>query len=68
MPMPGPRRGFLKQIAAVGLFPGLAASPALGALLDPQAAQEINPDFDPKSYSFWSGFSGRTGEPCSAPR
>jgi hypothetical protein len=34
----------------------------MGALLDLQAAQELNPDFDAKSYDFWSGFASQTGK------
>jgi hypothetical protein len=56
--MSGQRRDFLKQIFAAGAFPGLFAQPgAFGALLDPQTAQQINPDYDPASHQFWSDFT-----------
>jgi hypothetical protein len=61
--MSGERRDFIKQILAAGALPGLFASPrAFGALLDPQAAQAINPDFDPAAFDFWSGFTAKNGE------
>lgn len=61
--MSGQRRDFLKQLFAAGALPGLFAGPgAFAALLDPQTAQQVNPDFDPKAYDFWSGFTSRTGQ------
>jgi hypothetical protein len=61
------RRDFCRDLMALGTVPGLLASPAaaglLSALDDPDAAQEINPDFDPKSYQFWSGFLAADDEP-----
>ena len=61
--MPGRRREFLTQFFAAGALPALLGRPeAFGALLDPQAAQELNPDFDPKAYAFWSSFNAKTGQ------
>jgi len=61
--MPAQRRDFLKQIFAAGALPGFFAHPGtLGALLDPQAAQQANPDFDAQAYDFWSGFTAKTGK------
>ncbi len=60
--MPGQRRNFLKQLFAAGALPGLFARPeALALLLDPQTAKQANPDFDSKSYDFWSGFTQKNG-------
>ena len=61
--MSGQRRNFLKQLLAAGALPGLLGVPgALGAALDAQAAQQMNPDFDAGSYDFWSGFASKTGQ------
>ena len=61
--MSGQRRDFLKQLIAAGALPGLFAQPGVfGALLDPQTAQQVNPDFDPQAYNFWSGFAAKTGQ------
>jgi len=61
--MSAQRRDFLKQLLAAGALPGLLARPGgLGALLDLQALQEANPDFDAQSYDFWSGFTSQTGK------
>jgi len=60
--MSAQRRDFLKQLLATGALPGLFAPGAFGALLDPQTAQEVNPDFDAQSYAFWSGFTARNGQ------
>jgi len=61
--MSGQRRDFLKQFIAAGALPGLFARPgAFGTLLDPQAAQQANPDFDAQSYNFWSGFTAKNGK------
>jgi hypothetical protein len=61
------RREFFRDLLAVGAVPGFFASPAaarlLGALDDPSAAQELNPDFDPKAYEFWSGFLSSDAKP-----
>lgn len=63
--MSAQRRDFLKQLLAAGALPGLLARPGeLGALLDPRALQELNPDFDTQSYDFWSGFTAQTGKPA----
>jgi len=63
--MSAQRRDFLKELFAAGAMPALFARPgAFGALLDPQAAQRINPDFDPEAYSFWSGFAANNGKPA----
>jgi hypothetical protein len=57
------RRDFLKQLFAAGALPGFFAGPAaFAALLDPQTARQVNPDFDPQAYNFWSGFSSKTGQ------
>jgi hypothetical protein len=57
------RRDFLKQFLAAGAMPGLLSRPgAFGALLDPQVAQQANPDFDAQAYDFWSGFTAKTGK------
>lgn len=42
--------------ATSGLIGSSAAARALGETFDQAAAQEINPDFDPKSFNFWSSF------------
>jgi hypothetical protein len=56
------RRDFLSQLLAAGAFPGLFARPgAFALLLDPQTAQQVNPDFDAQSYNFWSGFTAKSG-------
>ena len=56
------RRDFLKQLFAAGALPGLFARPgAFAVLLDPQTAQQVNPDFDAQSYNFWSGFTAKNG-------
>jgi hypothetical protein len=61
--MPGQRRNFLKQIFAAGALPALFAhTEAFGALLDPQTARQVNPDFDPAALDFWSGFTAKTGQ------
>lgn len=61
--MPDQRRNFLKQLLAAGVVPGLFGAPgAFGADLDPQAAREVNPDFDAGSYDFWSGFTAKSGQ------
>lgn len=61
------RRDFLKELLATGTIPGLIASMgigrAMGAALDQEAAQEINPDIDAKAHSFWSGFCSSDAEP-----
>src|SRR5579863_2125414 len=65
--MPAQRRDFLKRIFAAGALPGLFAHPGtLGALLDPQAAQQANPDFDAQAYDFWSGFTAKIGKSAIA--
>jgi hypothetical protein len=62
--MSAQRRDFLKELFAAGALPGLIARPgAFGALLDPQAVQQVNPDFDPEAYNFWSGFNANNGRP-----
>ena len=59
------RRDFLKELLAAGALPGLVIRPgALGVLLDPQAAQRVNPDFDAQAYNFWSGFTANDGRPA----
>ncbi len=56
------RRDFFKQFFAAGALPMLFAAPgAFAAMLDPQAAQQANPDFDAQSYNFWSGFTAKSG-------
>jgi len=63
--MSAQRRDFLKELFAAGAMPALFARPgAFGALLDPQAAQHINPDFDAQAYDFWSGFTANNGQPA----
>ena len=61
------RRDFLKELLVAGALPGLIASGgvgrAMGALLDQDNAKNINPDFDPKAYSFWSDFLSTDAEP-----
>ena len=65
--MPGPRRNFLKQLFAAGALPAFLARPdAFGALVDPQSARELNPDFDAKAYAFWSSFNAKDGESAVA--
>jgi len=63
------RREFFTDLLAIGAVPGFLASPAaarvLSALDDPSAAQELNPEFDPKSYDFWSGFLSSDAEPIT---
>ncbi len=62
--MSAQRRDFLKELLAAGALPGLIGGPgAFGALLDPQAVQQVNPDFDPEAYNFWFGFTANNGRP-----
>lgn len=59
------RRDFLKQLMAAGALPAVFGRPdVLGVLLDPQAAKQVNPDFDAEAYDFWSGFTAKTGRPA----
>jgi hypothetical protein len=47
--MSAQRRDFLKQLFATGALPALLSRRgAFGALLDPQAAKQVNPDFSTK--------------------
>ena len=69
------RRDFLEKLLAAGALPGLAASPgmgrAMGALLDQDRAQDVNPDLDAKAYRFWSDFLSSDAQPVvgeKAPR
>ncbi len=61
------RRDFLKELLAAGTLPGLIASMgigrAMGAALDQESANEINPDIDAKAHSFWSDFCSSDAEP-----
>ena len=61
------RRDFFKQLLAAGTLQGLLASPgmgqAMGALVDQDRAESVNPDFDAKAYSFWSDFCSSDAEP-----
>lgn len=60
------RRHFLKDLAVLGVFPGVATpafAKAFPAFLDKDMAQEINPDFDAESYDFWSGFLSKVSYP-----
>ncbi len=61
------RRDFLKELLAVGTLPGFMASPgagrAIGALLDQDSAQSINPDLDLNEYRFWSDFLSSDAKP-----
>lgn len=60
--MSSQRRNFFKQLFAVTALPGLFARPeAFALLLDPETAQQVNPDFDVHSYNFWSGFTAKNG-------
>lgn len=60
--MSNQRRNFFKQFFAAGALPALFAHPqAFGALLDPQTARQVNPDFDPGAFAFWSGFTETDG-------
>jgi hypothetical protein len=69
--MSKPRREFFKDLLALGAFPALAASPFAGrsmtALLDQSTAQDVNPDFDPKSFNFWSDFLEKDSTPITRP-
>lgn len=61
--MSSPRRNFLMQLFAAGALPALFTHPqAFGALLDPQTAPQVNPDYDPAAAAFWSGFTASTGK------
>ena len=70
--MTSPRRDLFKQLFAMGALPGLLASlggaEAFGSPFDPQAASEINPEFDPKAYDFWSGFLNAPARPSMTGR
>src|SRR5208337_4770680 len=61
------RRGLFKNVFTFGALQGLIASPAaargVAALFDKDNAREINPDFDPEAYNFWSGFLGNVADP-----
>ncbi|MGA7928087.1 MAG: hypothetical protein WCA20_19120 [Candidatus Sulfotelmatobacter sp.] len=65
--MSKPRRDFLKELLTAGALQSFIASPgaarAMGALFDQDNTQNINPDFDPKAYSFWSNFLSSDAEP-----
>jgi hypothetical protein len=37
----------------------------MSALSDPSIAQEVNPEFDPKAYDFWSGFLSSDVDPIT---
>jgi hypothetical protein len=69
--MPKPRREFLTDLLAVGALQAFAVSPAaarsLTGWLSQSTAQDLNPDFDPKSYSFWSDFLSSDGIPITRP-
>ena len=64
------RREFFSSLLALGAVPGFLASPAAAGILDllddPAAAQEINPDFDPKAFQFWSGFLETDAKPIAS--
>jgi ribosomal protein L15 len=63
--MSAKRRDFLKELFTAGALPALSARPgAFGVLLDPQALQQANPDFDADAYNFWSGFTANNGQPA----
>jgi hypothetical protein len=57
------RRDFFKQLLAAGTLQGLLASHAMGAPIDQDRAQSLNPDFDAKAYGFWSDFCASDAEP-----
>ena len=65
--MPKTRRDFFRDLLAIGAVQGFAVSSAgarvLSALGDPSAAQELNPDFDPKAFDFWSNFLASDAAP-----
>ena len=65
--MSQPRRDFFKQVLAAGALPGVLSSSAfargISEFFDQSTAQAINPDFDSKSYDFWSGFLSTDSEP-----
>ena len=67
-----PRRDFLKTLFTAGAMQGLFTSPTAaraaaalfsGAPLDAEIAQSINPQFDAKSYNYWSSFLDNDAEP-----
>ncbi len=65
--MSNPRREFFRDLLAMAALQGFAASPAsarnFAALFDQSTAQSVNPDFDRKSYDFWSDFLASDAKP-----
>jgi hypothetical protein len=61
------RRDFFKQFLAAatlqGFVPSAGTGRAMGALLDQESAEAINPDLDAKAYGFWSGFLASDAKP-----
>jgi hypothetical protein len=70
--MAHPRRKFLESLLAIGAAQGLTSSPAAAAtlceLLDQNLSQNPDPDFDPESHKFWSGFTKNIGTPVIFPK
>ena len=57
--MSNPRRDFVKALLSSGVVAGMSTrseSLTLGALHDENAAQAINPDFDPDAFNYWRDF------------
>ncbi len=65
------RRDFFKDLLAIGAVQGFGASPAaarvMAGLADPSSVQDINPDYDAKTYDFWSDFLSSDAEPIVHP-
>jgi hypothetical protein len=56
------RRDLLKSLATMGALGPLAASSPFSAMAA-QAVADANPDIDPASQAFWSGFTSRVADP-----
>lgn len=65
--MSKPRRAFFKDLLALAALQGFAASPAsarsIAALLEQASPQGLNPDFDARSFNFWSNFLASDAQP-----
>jgi len=63
------RRDFFRNLLTFGALQafagGAVGARGLSSLFDEEAAQALNPDFDAKSYDFWSGFLDTDAKPIT---